>query len=276
MSSVPEKFLALVEVLSDHPAGLPVSTLAARTGQPASGVHRTLQELARLGYVRQVAAQGDYALTIKLPALGLAYLGRAGVPDISQPILDRLARRTGELIRLSVAEDGRLTWVGVAQGATGGLRYDPGLEQGVGVHLASSAGGQAWLSTLSDEAALEAVYAQGLVRDEPDRGRGAPVAVADLLARLAEARRQGYAVAANSYYEGMTAMAAPVRYREEGPVIGCLSVAGPSVRMLPERILGLAPALIEAAAEMGQAAAGSQYFQTLLRRIEAAEARRPA
>ncbi|MEI4485972.1 IclR family transcriptional regulator [Frigidibacter sp. MR17.14] len=271
MSSVLEKALNLVEILADHPSGLQVSILAARTGQPVSGVHRTLQELARLGYVRQIATQGDYALTIKLPAMGLAFLGRAGVPDISQPILDRLAQRSGELIRLSVIEGDQLTWVGVAQGATGGLRYDPGLEQGVKVHLASSAGGQAWLSTMADEDALARVYAQGLVRDEPDRGRGAPVQVADLLARLAAARVAGYAVAANSYYEGMTAMAAPVRYRGTGPVIGCVSIAGPSVRMTPERVRADAPALLEAAADLGEAAAGSQFFQTLLRALEGDE-----
>lgn len=161
MSSVLEKALALVELLVDHPMGLPVTTIAALTEQPASGVHRTLQELGRLGYVRQVQAGGDYALTIKLPALGLGFMGRAGITDVAQPVLDNLAADSGELIRLSVIDGDRLIWVAVAQGATLGLRYDPGQEQGVVVHLASSAGGKAWLASMSDDQALAHVGAQG-------------------------------------------------------------------------------------------------------------------
>ena len=90
MSSVLEKSLAIVELLVDHPMGLPVTTIAQVIEQPASGVHRLLRELARLGYVRQVQAQGDYRLTIKLPAMGLGFLGRAGITDVAQPVLDRL------------------------------------------------------------------------------------------------------------------------------------------------------------------------------------------
>jgi len=83
MSSVLEKSLAIVELLVDQPMGMPVTVIAAATSQPASGVHRTLQELARLGYVRQLQSGGDYALTIKLPALGLGFMGRAGITDVA-------------------------------------------------------------------------------------------------------------------------------------------------------------------------------------------------
>jgi len=269
MSSVLEKSLAIVELLVDHPAGLPVSALAAATDQPASGVHRTLQELSRLGYVRQMQAQGDYALTIKLPAMGLGFLGRAGITDIAQPVLDRLAAESGELIRLSVVDGGRLIWVAVAQGATRGLRYDPGQEQGVVVHLASSAGGKALLSTMPDEDALAAVSAQGLMRQAEGTGANAPRSLTLLLEQLAEARARGYAIAVDSYIAGMAAMAVPVRYHGTGAVLGCLSIAGPAVRMTAERMAALAPRLQAAAAELGTAAAGSKFFQSNVRALDA-------
>src|SRR5690606_39814574 len=63
MSSVLEKSLSIVELLVDHPEGLPVSAIAGELNQPASGVHRTLQELERQGTVRQLHAHGDYAMT---------------------------------------------------------------------------------------------------------------------------------------------------------------------------------------------------------------------
>lgn len=270
MSSVVEKALAIIELLVEHPTGLPVSAIAAATDQPASGVHRTLQELARLGYVRQTQAQGDYAVTIKLPAMGLGFLGRAGITDVTQPVLDGLAAYSGELIRLSVIDDDRLIWVAVAQGATRGLRYDPGQEQGVVVHLASSAGGQAWLSTMSDEEALAKVSAQGLLRKADGTGPGAPRSLTLILERLEVARMHGYATAVDSYIAGMAAMALPVRYQGNGAVLGCLSIAGPAVRMTDTRMRELAPRLQAAAAEIGEAASGSHYFQAIVRNLQPA------
>ncbi|MBD3763858.1 MAG: IclR family transcriptional regulator [Rhodobacterales bacterium] len=270
MSSVLEKALAIVELLVEAPAGLPVTAIAAATDQPASGVHRTLQELARLGYVRQLQAQGNYALTIKLPTMGLGFMGRAGLTDVAQPVLDGLAALSGELIRLSVVDGDRLIWVAVAQGATRGLRYDPGQEQGVVVHLASSAGGQAWLSTMSEDEALARVAAQGLLRRAEGTGPQAPRSLTRLLDQLAQARARGYATAVDSYIPGMAAMAVPVRYHGDGPVLGCLSIAGPTVRMTPQRMAELAPALQAAAAELGAAAGGVQYFQANVRALTAA------
>lgn len=268
MSSVLEKALAIVELLVEHPGGLPVSTISARIDQPISGVHRTLHELIRLGYVRQLQDGGDYALSIKLPALGLGFLGRAGITDVAQPILDRLAAASGELIRLSVIDGRKLTWVAVAQGATRGLRYDPGQEQGVVAHLATSAGGRAWLASMSDEAALELVGAQGFARDGgPEQSLG----VTDLLTILKQTRERGYAVAINTYLLGMAAMAVTVRYHGDGPVLGCLSIAGPAVRMAPEqRMEELAPQLRAAADELGYAASGSQYFASTVKALHPA------
>lgn len=256
-----EKCLSIVEMLAENPGGLSVSAIAQRVNQPASGVHRTLNELIRLGYVRQVQDQGDYALTMKLAALGVGFLGRTGVGDIAQPILDRLAQESGELIRLSVIDGENLIWVAVAQGATSGLRYDPGQEQGVVVHLASSAGGQAWLSSMSDEEALERVSRQGLINNGKPSGPGAPRTITDLLAILANTRARGYSVSVDSYIVGMAAMAMPIM--SDGKAISCLSIAGPAVRLTSERMAELAPALAQAAQEIGMAANGSRYFPGL-------------
>lgn len=260
MSGVLERTLGILELLSGWPAGLSVGAIAKALDLPPSATHRLLNDLARLGYVRQDRAQGDYALTIKLAAMGLSFLGQSGVTDIAQPILDRLALESRELVRLSVADGDSLVWVGVAQGATGGLRYDPGREQGVVVHLASSAGGLAWLSTLSDEAALLAVARQGLTPPHAGAGTNAPQAPTELLARLAETRARGYAIATDSYLVGMAAMAVPVRWRGAEEALGCLSIAAPSVRFGAERMAELAGPLLEAAAEIGAASSASQFF----------------
>jgi DNA-binding IclR family transcriptional regulator len=267
MSSVLEKSLAILELLVEHPRGLQVSTVARQLDMPVSGVHRQLRELARLGYVRQLRDQGDYALTIRLAALGLGFLGRSGVTDVAQPILDRLAASSGELVRLSVLDGTGLVWVAVAQGATVGLRYDPGREQGLAVHPASTAGGQALLSTMPDDEVLALVGETGLRPAGMEETSHGPASIADLMQAIEETRKRGYSIAVNSYIEGMGAMAVPVRAGGvlDGTVLGCLSIAGPAVRFPLERMEELAPALHEAAAELGAAAPASHFFAATLK-----------
>lgn len=266
MSSVLEKTLAILELMVEHPGGLAVSTIAKRLDMPVSGAHRTLRELARLGYVRQERDQGDYALTIKLAALGLGFLGRSGVTDIAQPILDRLAQVSGELVRLSVLEGRGLTWVAVAQGATVGLRYDPGREQGQRAHPASTAAGQALMATMTDDEILALVGETGLMPAGPGPTPGAPATIAELMETIAATRARGYSVSVNSYIDGMAAMAVALRAggTADGRVLGCLSIAGPAVRLPLERMEELAPALLDAAGDIGTSAPASQFFAGLL------------
>jgi IclR family acetate operon transcriptional repressor len=267
MSSVLEKSLAIIEILADHPMGLQVSDIAHRLNMPVSGVHRQLRELARLGYVQQQRDQGEYALTLRLAALGLGFLGRSGVHDISQPILDRLASLSGELVRLSILDGSGLTWVAVAQGATVGLKYDPGREQGQRVHPASTSGGQALLSTLTDDAILKIVGETGLHPQNMPKTSKSISSIAELMQIIATTRQRGYAVSVDTYINGMAAMAVPVRQHgaTDGVVLGCLSIAGPAVRFPMERMVELAPSLFDAATELGRAAAASKYFTGLKR-----------
>lgn len=264
MSSALEKSLAILELMAARPEGVQVSAVARTLDLPVSGAHRQLRELARLGYVRQERDQGDYRLTVKLAALGLSFLSRSGVTEIAQPILDRLADRSGELVRLSVLDEAGLTWVGVAQGATVGLRYDPGREQGQAVHPASTAGGQALLATMSDEAILLLVGRTGLRPEGHPPTSNAPKSIEQLMQIIRKTRKRGYSIAIDSYIEGMGAMAVPVRMGgdPDGRVLGCVSIAGPAVRFPAERMEELAPALLEAAAELGAAAPASHFFRS--------------
>lgn len=259
MSSALEKALGVLEFMVEQPTGCPVSEIASSLDMPVSGVHRLLKELESLGYIRQRRGMGDYCLSIKLASLGLSFLGQTGISDISQPILDDLAQKSGELVRLSLIDGDNLIWVGVSQGASSGLRYDPGSDQGKVAHLASSAGGQAWLSTMTDEQAIALVMKQGLLK--PDMpGDSSPETVASLMSVLAKVRAQGYCTNENSYLQGMAAMAMPVSSPISGEPIGAVSIAGPSVRFGETQMVSLVDDLRLAATELGEASRASLYF----------------
>ena len=252
-----DRALAVIEELSSHPAGLSLSALATTIDIPKSAAHRLLATLAERRYVRQDSATGRYLLTTRIVSLGFRYLSQAGVADVVQPTLDRLAQETGELVRLGVIDGDRQTWVAKAQGARTGLRYDP--DMGTEAPLVSTASGHAWLACLSDEQAIELAARQGF-RPPHAQGPNAPRTVKALLERLREARKRGYAHVVESSAPGTSAMAAAVRHPVSGGVVGVVSVAGPTVRLTEARMHELAPLMLAAASELSDACRSSDYF----------------
>jgi DNA-binding IclR family transcriptional regulator len=257
MSAKLERVFGVLEQLAAQPEGCSLSMLSQQGEMPLSATHRLLSELCECGYVRQLRGQGDYVLTVKLVSIGLSFLSNSGVVDVAQPLLDRLAQESGELVRLAVVDGDDLVFVAKAQGATRGLRYDP--DMGLSVKLSCSAAGHALLSTLTDEDALERVARQGFGKPE-DYGPRAPTTMKALLAYLRNARKQGYSTIVEVFSPGMTAMAAPVRGRD-GSAIGVVTIAGPLVRLTEERMAALGPALLDAAADVAAASSASSMFR---------------
>jgi IclR family acetate operon transcriptional repressor len=255
MSVALDRGLSILEHLAANPEGLPMTLLASELDIPLSACHRFLADLQRRGYVRQARKQGDYLLTTKIVSLGLGYLSGAGIVDIAEPLLEQLAKASGELVRLSIVDGDRLTWIAKAQGGRKGLRYDP--DMGMDARLSCTASGHAWLLTLSDERALELVTRQGFGLPK-DYGPKAPTTVKALLGTLHAARVRGYAMIDEVFAPGMTALAAPVLRRNEA--IGVISIAGPRIRLTQERMHELAPKLLAAAAELGPISKVSSLF----------------
>ncbi len=256
MSIALDRGLAVLEHLSRHPQGLPISLLASDLDIPLSACHRLLAELQRRDYVRQARKQGDYVLTTKVVSLGLGFLSSAGIVNVAEPILERLAQASGELVRLSIVDDDRLTFVAKSQGERqAGMRYDP--DMGADVRLSCAAAGHAWLMTLSDERAVELVSRQGFGTPR-DYGPKAPTTIKALLGFLHAARVRGYAMIDEVFAPGMASMAAPVLRRSDA--VAVISIAGPRTRLTAARIHALAPALLAAASELGPISNASTLF----------------
>ena len=256
MTTALERGLGILEHLAAHPEGLPLALIADAVETPKSACHRLLAELKRRGYVRQVHAQGDYVMTTKVASLGLGFLSGSGLVDIAQPLIERLADASGELVRLSVVDEDRLTWVGKAEGGRKGFRYDP--DMGRDAQLSCTSSGHAWMLTLSDERAMALVSQQGFGLAK-DYGPKAPVTVKALLGFLHAARVRGYAMIDEVFAPGMAAVAAPVQ-RPGRPAIGVISIAGPRRRLTVARIQQLAPALLETARELAAQSGASGLF----------------
>jgi IclR family acetate operon transcriptional repressor len=242
-----ERTLGVLELLAENAAGLQLYDIAERLAIPRSATHRVLVSLIEHGYVRQERLQGTYQLTAKITSLAFTYLARSGITDFAQPVLDRLAAESGELVRLGVINGKELVWVAKSQGSPSGLRYDP--DMGQVARLSCSASGHAWLSCLSDEEAFALVVNQGFgLRRE--YGPRAPESKAALLAYVRKARKRGYSVASQTYTHWSNAIAAPIRHPKTQEVSGVVVIAGPSVRFTEARMEAIVPELLVAAREL--------------------------
>jgi len=257
MSGLLSRAFKIIEHLVDHPGGCPMSAIASDLDIPVSATHRVLTELVAQGYVHQVAGTGQYVLSFRLVSLGLSFLANTGVTDVVQPMLDRLAQETGELVRLAVVDGDELTFVAKAQGARLGLRYDP--DMGLSVNLACSAAGHAWLSALSDEEALARISKQGFGRAE-DFGKNAPRTFKEVLAYLEATRKRGFALIMEVFAPGMGSIAAPV-FGAGNAVIGVITVAGPLIRFDKARMLACGSTLLKTAADVSHAQSASAFFK---------------
>lgn len=244
MASSRNRALAIVALLARHPWGLQPEAIAGGLGVPLATIRRLIAGLVESSYVHGHDGEGRVRLRTKLPALALACLGASGVADVVQPILEDLARRTGELVRLAVVEDGGLVWAAKIQGARTGLLYEPGDDaEDFGPDTAN---GQVWLSCF-DRARSD----QDL---RPD--------VARTLARgIDVVRSRGYAVVCKADEVGTSAIAAPIRRPGSGMPLGTVSVAGPTIRLSPDKITTFAPWLLACADELGAVAGSSPTFR---------------
>ncbi len=271
MNGVLERTLGILELLAQQADGLELAAIADRLNIPRSAVHRLLSDLVRCGYVRQARDHGDYMLTTKLVSMGLSFLSNTGIVDIAQPLLDRLAEISGELVRLSVVDGNRLTWVARAQGARQGLRYDP--DMGSDARLSCSSSGQAWMSALSDDEALALLAQQGLGAPE-DFGPNAPTSLQTVLQAVHATRERGFSLTEETYTAGLNAMAAPVRLAGRAP-LGVISIAGPTVRFTVERMLALGPDLLSVAAQLAAASGTSPFFNKPVQRSTTSSGLKP-
>jgi DNA-binding IclR family transcriptional regulator len=244
-----ERCMGALELLSLEARGLPLTTIAQKLGLIKSGAHRLLNELQSDGFVTQDSSTQHYRLTMRFPTLGFRYLSATGIVDGAMPQLRDLAAITGELVRMTVADVGMLTWVAKAQGAQTRLRFDP--DMGGDVRLHTTASGKAWLATMDKPAALILARTSGLGNGEI-RGPRTIQTEIQFLKELESTRKKGYGMAVNEDEAGMSAVAVNIiRPSGDGKVLGTLSVAGPTVRLDRERLTLLAASLKIAAAAVG-------------------------
>ncbi|RWO31839.1 MAG: IclR family transcriptional regulator [Mesorhizobium sp.] len=246
VNSLIENCFAIIELLAIEAGSTRLSDVADRLELQRSGAHRVLSTLVKLGWVEQDDATDLYRLSLKLPAIGYRFMQAASLPDVLQPVLDKIARESRELIRLAALAGSNLTTIAHAQGAQGSLICRSRTFPVLPLHV--SASGKVWLATLSREAALKRALEAGLGKPGSYGPREIRT-VDEFMLELDRTTTRGYGVALEEAEEAIGAVAAPI-VTASGQFVGALAIVAPAFRLNEMRLAELGEQTKAGAAEL--------------------------
>jgi IclR family acetate operon transcriptional repressor len=240
-----ERALETIELLSGAADGLSLAEISRELIINKAIAWRLLETLEHAGYVWRDDLAQRYHLTYRISNLGLRQLQQSGLLGQCSSLLEDLAERTGELVRLSVVERSeKVTWVYAVVGTRRTLRIDPNFNFEVSLH--SHATGKAWLMTLKPERVLELLKRDGVTA----LTRHTNIDLKSLRKELDTASRRGFATTFEENEIGVGAVAAPIvalRLSGSTECVGIVSVAAPTNRMTRAEIEACGPLATEAA-----------------------------
>lgn len=230
--------LAMLES-AGHPMG--VRELERATGIPRATVQRLLSVMERRDLVQ--SERGRYRLGPGLVTLAGAYLAGDSLTRVALPVLEQLALVSGETTTLSVRQGFDRVVVQRVESAHA-LRYTIRIGQRLPLHL--GAAGLVLAAAMPEAELLQLLDRLGEMR----LATGDLLTRDQLLAKLEEVRRRGFAVSVSERVEGVVSVAAPVA-RPGGGTIAAIAVSGPPSRMPREKIEHLCIEVRHAAQEIG-------------------------
>jgi DNA-binding IclR family transcriptional regulator len=239
-----ERALRILDVLAAE-GQLAPSEISARLALHKSTVHRLLAVLELNHYVDRSQANGMYSLGLKLIELGTRASSRLDLCELAGPILDRLMEQTGETAHIGILNHGAVISVADSESYKT-LRTPSTVGRRTPVHCSSQ--GKVLLAELSAGEVRKFLRRNGLKPFTRHTIRN----VSGLQRELVQVREQGYAIDDQEFEEGLKCIGAPIR-DHTGNVVAALSIAGPAMRLQPDRMPGLIESVMDAAARVSTA-----------------------
>ncbi|SMY06283.1 Pca regulon regulatory protein [Flavimaricola marinus] len=221
------KGLRVLECFCAETPRLSIADVAARTGLDRATSRRCLLTLHHEGY-----AEYDgkfFTLTPRALRLGMSALAALPLPQIVQPWLDQLSEQIGQSCSVSVLDGTEIVYLArAAQRRVMSIGLMPGSR--LPAHFTSM--GRVLL------AALPEAQARAII-DASDLTPRAPNSVTDpeeIMARIAQTRRQGYCLIDQEMEAGLRALAVPI-LSARGETVAALNIGMAALHADPEEMV---------------------------------------
>ena len=214
-----------------------LAALVRTTRIDTSSVHRVLQSLIVEGWVIKSDALKEYAIGPAAIAMIAPWHPINAFRREVYPHLERLRAALNETVSA-------ILFVGTERVLVDSLHSRLSMSPFYDAHLATPLQGSASGKLLL--LALPEVHQKVIVGKEPfhQETPATPTTWKQLKAQLEEARSAGYVCARDETFDGLTAMGAPIIYKNLS--LGCLVLTTPTTTITPENERRFATALIQA------------------------------
>jgi len=246
-----DRSVALLDAVADaggHGTGL--VELAERVGLPASTARTLLASLVAHGLVAQAEPHRRYTLGARFFELNRRFVAQSDLSAVAAPVLRSLWERTAETVHLAILHGARRVDISVLVSPQL-LRIDPTtsrLTDPTAHPLYRTAAGKVLF------AGLPRADRQTMLRSAPWQEPG-PLDEAELMDRMDEVVRAGYATNLEEEAAGVCGVAAPV-VDVSGRTVAALCVGYPSVRHSPDHAARLRDEVVDAARELSRLLGG--------------------
>lgn len=234
------KVVRVVEALTEHSG---VSEISRKTGLPTSTVHRIIQELVSLGWVR---GDGEHGY---LPGVGLLTLSARAASDAAMsivgPILEQLRDATTHTVHFALRQGDQAVYVAKIEGRRA---YEMRSRVGLAIPVHCTAIGKALLAALTEEEVRAILLRSGM----PPRTSRTITDPDTMLEHLRTVARRGYAID-NEENELHTRCVAAVVRDHRGIPTGGISMSAMAFEIDQKRVQQVAPLVVAAAREVSQA-----------------------
>jgi IclR family pca regulon transcriptional regulator len=236
-----QSFARGLEVIRSFSAQAPRQTLtevAGRAGLTRAGARRILLTLQTLGYVESDGRL--FSLTPRILDLGFAYLSSMPIWNLAEPVMEALVDQVKESCSAAVLEGTDIVYVLRVP-----TRKIMSIGLGVGSRLPAycTSMGRMLLAGLPDEEVARRLHAS----HREALTRYTIIDVDALVAKIQQARRQGWSLVNQELEEGLVSIAAPISGRG-GRMVAALNISGQANRTNPKLMQEtMLPPLLEAA-----------------------------
>jgi IclR family transcriptional regulator, acetate operon repressor len=239
------KALAVLEAVADQPYGIGLPDLAVRLNLPRQTVHRVLRQLQDSGLLLRDPVRERFSVGPRMTRLALGALRSSNQWAPVRAVLQELVNDVGETCNIGVLDGLDYVYIERIE-CEWPLRIH--LEVGNRTPAHCISGGKVLL------AHLEPSLCSRLLRSRPlvARTQRSITRVPDLEADLAKVRTQGYGMNDQENFDGIIAVAVPVRDAQE-QVVAALTMHGPVHRLSLETCEAQVPRLARAAQRIAQA-----------------------
>lgn len=228
---VSERIFHTIECLAQNGA-MGLQELSTALDLNKSTVHRILNSLICMDYVRQDPETVKYSLSFKICGLSNQILSQNSMIDIARPFIKELSANSGETVHLVQLDGINATYIDKVEASQNSVRMISMV--GKSIPLYCSGVGKAILADMPDTK-IESIWKQSFIQQLTEH---TVTRFVDFMNLIEETRRSGYALDNEENEIGVRCIAVSLK-GYNGKSTYAISISAPKDRMSDARILQL-------------------------------------